>query len=103
MDVLTFYLSETIVDCEACHVSRLSSRSFSHWSAAWLVAAGFRSGWTELGWAGLGWAGLVGNGMGLQLKFRLTHCAAEAAWRERAAVLAPNSKQDIDLAGLGTL
>ena len=47
-------------------------------------------GWAGLGWAGLDWAGLVGNGMGLQLKFRLTHCAAEAAWRERAAVLAPN-------------
>ena len=42
-------LSETIVDCEACHVSRLSSRSFSHWTAAWLVAAGFRSGAAQAG------------------------------------------------------
>ena len=63
MDVLTFYLSETIVDCEACHVSRLSSPSFSHWSAAWLVAAGFRSGWAGLGWAGLSWAGLGWAGL----------------------------------------
>ena len=57
-----------------------------------------------LGWAGL--AGLVGNGMGLQLKFRLTHHhhhrhrAAEAAWRESSGF---GAKQDIDLAGLGTL
>ena len=57
---------------------------------------------TQLGWAGLGWAGLVGNGMGLQLKFRLTHRhrAAEAAWRESSGF---GAKQDIDLAGLGTL
>ena len=56
--------------------------------------------WAGLGWAG--WAGLVGNGMGLQLKFRLTHRhrAAEAAWRESSGF---GAKQDIDLAGLGTL
>ena len=47
--VLYVHGQQSYFHCEACHVSRLSSRSFSHWTAAWLVAAGFRSGAAQAG------------------------------------------------------